>query len=541
MTDNRIKKHPILSIPDSEPVKFTWAGRELNGYTHDTVSSALIANGIHIFGHHHKDHSPQGIFCANGQCAQCTVLINGRPQKSCMTRVKEKMIIEPMEGLPSLVEDNSSPTTFSVPQLLEPEVLIVGGGPAGLSAATQLGELGIDVLLVDDKKDLGGKLILQTHRFFGSAEEVHAGHRGIDIANILVEEVKKHPSFNLMTQTKAVAVFEDKTVGLVEKDAKYLLVSPKTALFTTGARENSLIFPGNTLPGVIGAGAFQTLVNRDLVQPGKSIFIIGGGNVGLIAGYHALQAGIEVKGLIEALPQCGGYQVHRDKLARLGVPILTSHTIVSVNGIDHVESITIAECKNFKPILGTEKTISCDTVLVAVGLHPVDELYKKAVEYGIPSFCAGDAAEISEASAAMITGKIEALRITEYIGYTHSGSVDELIKASELLKRRPKNKKNPQQRNPESSIYPIFHCEQEIPCNPCSTSCPIHNIIIPENNMLAQPIYLETDRECINCGQCISICPGLAITIVDQKNHSEWLWFTCRLNFFQKIFPMNLI
>jgi sarcosine oxidase subunit alpha len=101
----------------------------------------------------------------------------------------------------------------------------------------------------------------------------------------------------------------------------------------TGAREKSLAFKGNTLPGVYGAGAFQTLVNRDLVKSRPDrLFIVGGGNVGLIAGYHALQAGIHVVGLCEALPECSGYKVHKDKLARLGVPIYTSHTILSANG-----------------------------------------------------------------------------------------------------------------------------------------------------------------------------------------------------------------
>lgn len=537
MTDNRIKKHPILSIPESEPVQFRWEGRKLIGYTHDTVSSALIANGIHIFGHHHKDNSPQGLFCANGQCAQCTVLINGRPRKSCMTRLEEGMIIEPLDGLPAANVEPSILSITSEPETLSPEVLIVGGGPAGLSAAIQLGKLGVDVLLVDDKAEFGGKLVLQTHRFFGSVEEVHAGHRGIEIAKILVDEVKNHPSVHLMPETKAVAVFEDKTVGLVRNDKEYLLIHPKSVLFTTGARENTLIFPGNTLPGVIGAGAFQTLVNRDLVRPGKSIFIVGGGNVGLIAGYHALQARIEVKGLIEALPQCGGYQVHRDKLARLGVPILTSHTIVAVNGKDHVESITIAEAENFNAIPGTEKTIDCDTVLIAVGLHPVDELYNKAVKYGLSSYSAGDAAEISEASAAMITGKIEALKIAEGIGYAQLENLNDLASVAHLLKHRPETKENPQIRNSESLIYPIFHCEQEIPCNPCSTSCPIHNIIIPEDNILTQPTYLETNRECINCGLCISICPGLAITIVDKRKSENFATISLPIEFLVEDLP----
>lgn len=518
MTNNRITKHPILRIPDSKRIVFSWNHQKFYGYTHDTVASALIANGIHIFGHHHKDHAPQGLFCANGQCAQCTVLINGIPQKACMTQLKEGMQIQPLEGLPDIAELSTDPDTFSrLPKIITPEVLIIGGGPAGLAAAAQLGEYNLDVLVVDDKAKFGGKLVLQTHRFFGSAEEVHAGHRGIEIAEILVNDVEQFSSVKLCSETKAVAVFEDKTIGLVKKDQEYLLAKPKTTLFATGAREKTLIFPGNTLPGVIGAGAFQTLVNRDLVLPGKSIFIVGGGNVGLIAGYHALQAGMEVKGLIEAQTECGGYQVHRDKLRRLGVPILTSHTVIAVNGEEHVESITIAKCNDFVPIPGTEQTIACDTVLIAVGLNPVNELFQKAQAYNMECFVAGDAEEIAEASAAMITGKIAALRMLEEYGYTHSEKIPALERTAALLKLRPHFGQQQQTTQPTGSVYPIFHCEQEIPCDPCSSACPIHNIIIPKDNILAQPKYLVTDRECINCGQCISICPGLAITIVNNK------------------------
>ncbi len=97
-------------------------------------------------------------------------------------------------------------------------------------------------------------------------------------------------------------------LGFFKNGEDYILVKPQTLLVACGAREKFLTFKGNTLPGVYGAGAFQTLVNRDLVRPAEKLFIVGGGNVGLIAAYHALQAGIGVVGLVEALPECGGYK-----------------------------------------------------------------------------------------------------------------------------------------------------------------------------------------------------------------------------------------
>jgi NADPH-dependent 2,4-dienoyl-CoA reductase/sulfur reductase-like enzyme len=208
----------------------------------------------------------------------------------------------------------------------------------------ELGKLGVKTLIIDDKDRAGGKLVLQTHKFFGSVEDSYAGTRGFEIAGILEEEINKLEPVEIWLNTTAVGVFSDKIVGAVQrvKNSRYKQIRPKKLLVATGAREKMLSFPGNTLPGVYGAGAFQTLVNRDLIKSSEKVLIVGGGNVGLIAGYHAIQAGIEVVALIEALPQVGGYKVHADKLQRLGVPILTGHTIVAADGQEKVETVTIA-------------------------------------------------------------------------------------------------------------------------------------------------------------------------------------------------------
>ena len=107
MTDRRITQHPVLPTDiERKKVFFTFNSKKMFGYENEMISSALIANGIDIFGHHKKDKSPQGIFCANGQCSQCTVIVDGLAVKSCMTPLKEGMKIESLEGLPTLPEDD---------------------------------------------------------------------------------------------------------------------------------------------------------------------------------------------------------------------------------------------------------------------------------------------------------------------------------------------------------------------------------------------------------------------------------------------------
>ncbi|HNZ13460.1 MAG TPA: FAD-dependent oxidoreductase [Anaerolineaceae bacterium] len=517
MTDHRIKQHPILPIPEREEITFFWQGQPLQALAGDTIAAALFANGIRVFGHHAHDGAPQGIFCANGQCAQCMVIADGKPIKSCMELVTANMRVEPADGLPTLPKVDDAPGMHT-PQVIEVPVLIIGGGPAGLAAGIELGKLGIKVLLVDDKHRLGGKLVLQTHRFFGSANAVYAGTRGIDIATKLEKDLRQYPSVEIWLQSTGLAVFSDQKVGILKEGHEYVLVKPQVLLVACGAREKFLAFKGNTLPGVYGAGAFQTLVNRDLVRPAEKLFIVGGGNVGLIAGYHALQAGISVVGLVEALPECGGYKVHKDKLVRMGVPIYTSHTILSANGHDKVESVTIAKVdEKFRAIPGTEKSYECDSILIAVGLDPVNEFYLKAKDFGMTALVAGDAEEIAEASAAIFSGKIKGMEVAKALGHDVGEIPTSWYRTGEILKSRPGKTQVEDLPEVSRGVVPVMHCVQEIPCNPCTALCPHGLIYINKQDIRQIPTFLGNSDCCEVCERCVAGCPGLAITLVDYR------------------------
>ena len=513
----RILEHPVLPVEPGETVTFSWNGRPLNGRKGEALSSALIAAGIDAFGRNAHDHAPQGIFCANGQCSKCLVIADGRPVKSCMTPLAAGMNVMAADDLPELPAVAEAPELNSIPEVAT-DVLVIGAGPAGLSAAVELGRLGIPTLLVDDKHEPGGKLVLQTHKFFGSVEDSQAGTRGIRIGRKLAEAVAADPHVTVWPDSTALYVYSDRKVGIL-RDGSYVLVSPRVVLNAAGAREKSLVFPGNHLIGVYGAGAFQTLVNRDLVRPSSRLFIVGGGNVGLIAGYHAVQAGITVVGLAEALPECGGYKVHADKLKRLGVPVYTSHTVLAANGLERVESVTIAAVdERFRPLPGTEQTFACDTLLVAVGLDPIAEFTAQAEKAGLPVFAAGDAAEIAEASSAMFNGRIAGLAVARALGAKAEEVPASWQAKAELLKSHP-GKVEPQVfPEGDEGVMPVIHCLQEIPCNPCLTICPTQSIRLEGDPLLGLPRY---DGRCIGCAKCVLICPGLAITLVDYRRDKE--------------------
>ncbi len=506
----RIDNHPILPPLERQEIKYTFNGQELTALEGEVISSALYAAGVTVLGHHHRDGGGQGIYCVNGQCSQCMIVADGRPVKACMTPVLPGMEVISLKGLPEIsAEPAPEEPIVANPPVVEVEVLVVGGGPAGISAAIELGHVGVDVLIVDDKQELGGKLSLQTHNFFGSVEDCYAGTRGVDIGHILADEITKLHTVKTWLNSNVVGVYSDKMFGIAG-NGTYTLVKPKKVLFSTGAREKSLAFPGADLPGVYGAGAFQTLVNRDLVRCAEKLFIIGGGNVGLIGAYHALQAGIDVVGLVEALTECGGYKVHEDKIKRLGVPVWTSYTVLRIEGTESVERVVIAEIDDrFQPVPGTERTFEVDTVLMAVGLNPVNELYIKAQEYGMEAYAAGDACEIAEASAAIFSGKIIGRRIAQEMGIDLPIPSD-WEEFGEILKQHSSEMDPFKAEDKEDRVYPLIRCIQEIPCNPCTEACPNSCISMP-GSILSLP---EFSRECIGCGRCVLACPGLAITLV---------------------------
>lgn len=510
----RIESHPILAVEKTKKdVSFLFNGETVRGLEGEPVSSALIALGFFEFSRHPKDSAPQGLFCANGQCSQCTVLIDGIPRKSCVTPLEEGMDVRTLKGLPVLPETDM-PLKQAERRTIHTDIVVIGAGPSGLSAAYELGKMGFQVLLADDKEKLGGKLVLQTHKFFGSEEDCYAGVRGIDIASILEEKLSRMPNVTILRNSPVVAIFKDRKAGIYKGYSSYLLVEFTALVVAAGAREKNILFPGNDLPGVYGAGAFQTLVNRDLIKPARRILIVGSGNVGLIAAYHALQAGIQVAGIFEIMGRINGYKVHADKIRRMGVPIHLNTTILRAEGEGKVsKAITAKVDDQFKPIPGTSREYEVDTILIAAGLASCDEFLRQAREYGILAVAAGDAEEIAEASSAMFGGRIAAFTLAKMLG-KRAEINPEWMPKREILKSRPGDTFSRSPVVPGPQWRPVFFCSEEIPCNPCTTVCPTNAIHLrPLRGTIMDLPYFDNTK-CIGCMSCVSICPGLAVSLV---------------------------
>lgn len=314
--------------------------------------------------------------------------------------------------------------------MIERDVVVVGAGPAGLAASIEAAKAGADVLMVDLNMKAGGQLFKQIHKFFGSKAH-KSGTRGTKIGEELLKEAEDAGVETWLGST-VIGLFPGNKVA-IERGAdgtekKFITLKAKNIVVATGASENVVRFKGWTMPGVMGAGAAQTMVNVNHVKPGNKVVMLGSGNVGLIVSYQLMQAGCEVVGLVEAAPKIGGYGVHAAKILRAGVPLYIKHTIVEVRGKDCVEEVVIAEVDDkFQPIEGTEKVIEADTVAIGAGLKPTVELtrllnceftFNPVFGGWIPLhnenmetsnkgvFVAGDSTGVEEANTAIEEGRI---------------------------------------------------------------------------------------------------------------------------------------
>ena len=329
------------------------------------------------------------------------------------------------------------------------EIAVIGGGPAGLCAAAEAARTGARVLLVDENHRAGGQLVKQIHKFFGSSQH-RAGIRGYRIAEELLNDVSDYGA-EVMTDSLVYGLYPDKSMGLIHDGRSYLLNAGKI-IIAAGAKENYLPFPGSTLPGVMGAGAAQTMANLNRVLPGRRIVMVGAGNVGLIVAYQLLQAGAEIAAVVEAAPKIGGYGVHAAKLRRAGVPIYVSHTIKEAKGTDEVESVEIVGLdEKWQQIPGSEISIDADTVCLAAGLNPMTELawmcgceftYLRPFGGHVPVhdehmqttvdgvYAAGDITGVEEASTAMEEGRIAGISAAMSLGYGQDAETNARLDAA---------------------------------------------------------------------------------------------------------------
>ena len=365
----------------------SYEGRAMEAWAGDTVAAALVAEG-HVSLREAGDGGRRGVFCGMGACHECAVVVDGGPgQLACMIGVEDGMAVRRQPATPAPPPPTGSPAEK---RELSPSVLVVGGGPAGLSAAATIAEAGVDVVLMDERSKLGGQFYKQP----GPARDIDEGRLDAQYraGRELMSRVKDAGVLVISGVTVWGAFRPDQLVA--RSDSCSWILRPDRLVLATGANERAVPFPGWTLPGVMTTGAAQTLLRSSQVAPGERVLLSGNGPLNMQVAAELVRSGVTVTALVEQADQRWWKNAHsgagmflsapelvrkgfdyRATLARARVPVMDRSSVVEVLGDGKVEAAVVARLDHSgRRIPGTEREMATDAVCLGYGFTPANEI-----------------------------------------------------------------------------------------------------------------------------------------------------------------------
>lgn len=447
-------------------IEVSYEGAPVSARPGVSIAAALTEAGIRAL--RHAREGDRGVFCGMGVCGECLVTVDDRPAVlACMTPVVAGMRIKRQPVATTVVE---SSTPVAPERELAPQLLVVGGGPAGLAAAATAAEAGVEVVLVDDRGSLGGQYYKQPASAFVLDErELDAQYRD---GRSLIERVRR-AGVTVLGGTRIWGADGPTELYAVAAESRFVL-RPRAVVLATGAYERVAPFPGWTLPGVMTTGAGQSLARSYQVAPGSRVLVAGNGPLNVQLAAELTKAGATVVALVELA------QINRPRhalravrmavaapglmrdgarylggLQRARVPMLTGRTVIRADGDGHVERAVIARIDaDGSAVDGSEQSFEVDAVCVGLGFLSSSEIARllgvshdidptsggyvarrsTAGRTGVANvWTVGDSAQVRGAKVAQATGELAGAEVAAEFG--HAVDSRTIRRASRTLSR----------------------------------------------------------------------------------------------------------
>ena len=418
-TGLRIQDHPHFKIERGEALTFQFNGKPVAGYAGETIAAALYAGGLRIFSRSFKYHRPRSLFCLAGHCSNCLMRVNGIPNvRICTTPVQAELKVESQNAWPSLnfdvaaisgyldflirpgfqyrrfirprrlyhvwekflrrmagigrLPDVASPTPARR-QEASPDVVVVGAGIAGMSAALHASQTGAKVWLVEKEDTPGGRIRYDTTEY--ETPDSPVPRRGFEIAGDLTAAIRQVDNCRVLTGAIAFAWYDEGILAVVREGELWAL-KPQRTIVATGSYENPMVFENNDLPGIFLAGGLQRLMHRDFIRPGNRAVVATDNDRGYALAHQLADAGVAVAAVVDSRPQTQALASDASRKAKnAAIAVHPHYEIESARGRRHLKGVRIQPVANeVGGNTGPKVNIACDMLGIA-GTHiPASEL-----------------------------------------------------------------------------------------------------------------------------------------------------------------------